>query len=257
MKGWIGVPSHTPCGYFQERTATTEGAYLAEVASEELDLLLPLGIRHFAEEFFRPRCESCGRCLPLRVKVNEHVPSKNERRILKRGRLFTSQLESPAASEEAWEIYLKHKQRFPLDSEGELDYATFCKVFFSPSPSHRILTLRDGKKLVLVSHIDITARSLSAVYCYYDSDYARYSPGTLAILQELELARGRNIEYLYLGYWIEGHPHMDYKKKFAPNQLLLTGDSWYDYLGPGGETVLDGNIPLNFVAARSFEELFS
>ncbi|MDQ6648100.1 MAG: arginyltransferase, partial [Pseudomonadota bacterium] len=37
--------------------------------------------------------------------------------------------------------------------------------------------------------------------------------------------------WLYLGFWIEGHPKMDYKRRFRPLQLR-GADGWKTMLGP-------------------------
>ena len=46
-----------------------------------------------------------------------------------------------------------------------------------------------------------------------------------AILRQIELARERGLPHLYLGYWIEHHPKMDYKVRFKPLELL-TAEGW-------------------------------
>ena len=40
--------------------------------------------------------------------------------------------------------------------------------------------------------------------------------GTLGILRQIEWARRDGRAHLYLGYWIAGHPKMDYKRRFRP-----------------------------------------
>jgi arginine-tRNA-protein transferase len=63
------------------------------------------------------------------------------------------------------------------------------------------------------------------VYTFFDpAEHAR-SLGTFAILQQVELARRRAVPWLYLGFWIEGHPKMDYKRRFRPLQVRHD-DGW-------------------------------
>ena len=44
-------------------------------------------------------------------------------------------------------------------------------------------------------------------------------PGAGSILQQVQLARRRGVPWLYLGFWIDGLPKMDYKRRFRPLQL--------------------------------------
>ena len=69
--------------------------------------------------------------------------------------------------------------------------------------------------------------ALSAVYTFYDPDEADRGLGTLAILRQLEWARRERRRHVYLGYWIEGHPKMDYKRRFRPLEAF-DGRQWHD-----------------------------
>ena len=66
---------------------------------------------------------------------------------------------------------------------------------------------------------------MSAVYTFYDPALEARGLGTHAILRQIELARERGLPHLYLGYWIERHPKMDYKARFKPLELL-TSEGW-------------------------------
>jgi arginine-tRNA-protein transferase len=76
-----------------------------------------------------------------------------------------------------------------------------------------------------VAVTDVCANGISAVYTFYDPAETARSLGTCAILQQIELARRRGMPWLYLGFWIDGHPKMDYKRRFRPLQVRGT-DGW-------------------------------
>ena len=57
------------------------------------------------------------------------------------------------------------------------------------------------------------------IQAFFDPDHARRSLGTLAILAGLDWAREREIQYYYLGFYIPGHPKMDYKRHFMPAEI--------------------------------------
>ena len=40
------------------------------------------------------------------------------------------------------------------------------------------------------------------------------------ILDQIRLARELKLDYVYLGYWVEGSPKMDYKKEYKPLEVF-------------------------------------
>jgi arginine-tRNA-protein transferase len=82
-------------------------------------------------------------------------------------------------------------------------------------------------RLIGVAVTDVCNAGISAVYTFYDPDEQDRGLGTFAILQQVELARRRGIPWVYLGFWIDGHPKMDYKKRFQPLQVRTT-EGWTD-----------------------------
>jgi arginine-tRNA-protein transferase len=65
------------------------------------------------------------------------------------------------------------------------------------------------------------------VYTFYAPEEAARSLGTYAILTQVEHARTLGLDHLYLGFWLDGHPKMDYKKNFRPLERL-DGREWID-----------------------------
>ncbi|MEM8994662.1 MAG: hypothetical protein AAGF23_07700, partial [Acidobacteriota bacterium] len=77
----------------------------------------------------------------------------------------------------------------------------------------------DGE-LVCVALVDILPGAMSAVYSYYEPSLRRRGLGVQAVLSQVEIARSRDMPFLYLGYWIEGNASMRYKARYQPHQLL-------------------------------------
>jgi len=215
-----------PCPYIPGRTASMEQFIAYAIGPEEHEILLAHGYRHFGNYYFRPACGVCTSCIPLRVRVEGLSFHRSWRRLLNKSASLELRINEMPSIQEAYEIYVLHKRRFG-DGE-ESDIRIFRESFFTEHPVSRLLTLRDGKRLVAVAHFDQVPGSFSAVYTYYnDRDYAWASPGKLSIIHLLQLAVATGRKYLYLGYYIHDNPFMRYKADFTPFEYSPRGGEWF------------------------------
>jgi arginine-tRNA-protein transferase len=206
------------------------------LSDSDLEELLAAGYRHFGTHFFRPVCSPCHKCLPLRIPLSDYCFSRSGRRLLRRNTRFFVTLTPPFPTFAAYELYLKHKERFdlPRDERRQESYHDFVDIFFHPFPFAYQLSVYDGDRLIAVSHLDMTASVISVVYCYYNDRYTRESLGSFAVYREIEIGLKRNLDFVYLGYYIPENRHMRYKVRFRPNQVLREEDRWEDLLDTGG-----------------------
>ncbi|MGC9311439.1 MAG: hypothetical protein ACP5IA_02005 [Sediminispirochaetaceae bacterium] len=220
----------TECPYIPGNSFISENIIVKEIDREGLDYLLSLGFRHFGEHFFRPVCSDCHQCIPIRVHVDGFAPSRSLKRAMSKGRNLEFRVGEPDPSREKHQLYLSHTERF--EQKDTAGYDSFVESFFHRFPFSRELQIFDGGRLLAVSHFDMTAGSLSAVYCYWDRGAAGWSPGTLAVVKELEIARIHRLSYVYLGYYVPKNSHMNYKARFRPSEVLVTEGSWVPFRGP-------------------------
>ena len=73
----------------------------------------------------------------------------------------------------------------------------------------------DGK-LVALAVCDLPDDGMSAVYTFFDPHMPKRSLGTYAILKQIEYVRDMELDWVYLGYWIENCRKMNYKTNFRP-----------------------------------------
>jgi arginine-tRNA-protein transferase len=76
---------------------------------------------------------------------------------------------------------------------------------------------------VAVCLTDLLEDGLSMVYSFFDPGLAKDSIGTYMILDHIRLARESGLPYVYLGYWVQNSPKMDYKSKFQPLETYREG----------------------------------
>ncbi|MCX6581189.1 MAG: arginyltransferase [Candidatus Aminicenantes bacterium] len=235
IKGLLFEPVTEECPYIDGVPSIYENLLVAELEDEDMETLLNMGFRHFGEIFFRPLCGHCLRCISVRIPVQRFSPSKSVRRLFNRAKGLRVALEKPIPSTEAFELYMRHKKRFKSkEYEVHERYGHYVRSFFHPYGFNRMLTIRDGDALAAVSHLDVTANAMSAVYCYFDEKYGRFSPGKLAVYKEIELAKEMGAQWLYLGYFIPRNRHTQYKIQFKPNQLMVGYDRWFDFMDAAG-----------------------
>jgi len=216
-----------PCGYFAERTAQN---LVIDPASPHLpqiyDAALTKGFRRAGGHVYRPQCPGCRACIPARVPVNEFVANRSQRRCLARNRDLELRIAPPAFTGEYFDLYRRYlgarHRDGGMDDPATEDFERFLFTTWSPT---KFIELRLRERLLAVAVTDFTTTGLSAVYTFFDPDESARGLGTCAILRQIELARERNLAYVYLGFWIARHPKMDYKARFAPLELL-DGSDW-------------------------------
>ncbi len=233
LRGYSLGENKSSCPYIDGQSFVSENYLIEDLNSEDIDTLLDRGYRHFGKFFFRPVCSECHRCLPIRIPVERYRFSRNAKRLFKRYEFFRIDIvDNPEVSQEKYLLYLKHKNRFPGEEES---YEQFAESFFNNFAFSKTIEIRDAEKLIAVTHMDSGTRSASAIYCYYDTDYLKMSPGRFSIYKGIEYAKESGRDYYYLGYYIEDNNHMSYKGSYRPNEVLLQEGMWVEGPGAGYE----------------------
>lgn len=216
-----------PCSYLPGREARSQvasPAYLinAKVYSE----LVRRGFRRSGVHTYRPRCDSCRACIPVRVMVNDFVPGRSQRRSWKRHHALHVSLLPLQDKPEYFALYRAYQQARHADGEMQHDDLEQYRQFLLQSHVETLLAeFRADGVLRMVSLIDVLDDGLSAVYTFYDTTLPQASLGTYNVLWQIELCRKLQLPYLYLGYWIAASNKMAYKARFQPLQGLI-GQNW-------------------------------
>jgi arginine-tRNA-protein transferase len=83
-------------------------------------------------------------------------------------------------------------------------------------------TGRSSGQLLAVALTDVLSDGLSMVYSFFEPDQGDRSLGTFMILDHIARAKRMGLQYVYLGYWVEGSRKMDYKGRFLPQERLMS-----------------------------------
>ena len=105
----------------------------------------------------------------------------------------------------------------PMYPASQAQYDDFLLSDWLPP---MFIELFDKDQLIGVAVTDEMAQSFSAIYSYFDPDYAERSLGSLMILIQCQLAKSLGKRYLYLGYQIDQNRKMSYKRQYRPYQIL-------------------------------------
>jgi arginine-tRNA-protein transferase len=217
-----------PCGYYAERrTSNLVPDPRIQMDKSLYSLLVSHGFRRSGGLVYRPHCEQCKACVPCRINVARFVANRRLRRCNKRNLDVTTHVRPARLSDEYFELYQRYLNQRHADGNmanpAPEDFTRFLLSDWCPTV---FIESRVQGRLIAVAVADFLKDGPSAVYTFFDPDEAVRSPGSFAILQQIWLAQVYGLPHVYLGYWIQGHPKMDYKIRF-PGMELLSESGWH------------------------------
>ena len=187
--------------------------------------LIQLGFRRSGRFAYRPHCEHCNACVPVRIPVNAFLASRSQRRAWKHHQPLTTTIQPLGFRQEHLELYgayqIERHNGIGLDQEMVDQYRNFL---VQSNVESRLVEFRQDGVLKMVSVVDMVSDGISAVYTFYDPHEARASFGTFNVLWLVEWCRSLGLPYLYLGYWIAQSAKMAYKQNFLPQEGLINGE---------------------------------
>jgi arginine-tRNA-protein transferase len=256
------IASPSPCSYLPDQLWSLEYEHVAAMSAAEYLQRMIEGWRRFGTMLFRPACQSCHKCLPIRVVVDRFQPSQSQKRARKANEGEVElRIGTPSVTRAKLALYDRYHD-FQADAKGWPQRPAKDTASYAGSFVHQPFEVEEWcyylhGRLVGVGYVDALppvyaapgarmgpggrvplalagqeplAGGLSAIYFFYEPALRNRSLGTWNVLALIEEAARRRLPYVYLGYYVEGCSSMAYKPKFIPNQIRDLDGRWQDFL---------------------------
>jgi len=220
------------CGYLPNKLAQSLIASPQHLIDAHIySGLIQQGFRRSGKFAYRPHCETCRECVPVRIMLAEFTPSRSQKRATRQHQNLTTTILPIGFHDDHYKLYAAYQTARHANTESvkeektEQDETDQYKNFLCQTNVESVMVeFRENGQLKMVSVIDIVLDGISAVYTFYETSDLSSSFGTYNILWQIEWAKTLNFPYLYLGYWIRDSKKMAYKQNYKPLEMLIDGE---------------------------------
>ncbi|MBO4520876.1 MAG: arginyltransferase [Alphaproteobacteria bacterium] len=215
-----------PCDYFPDRLESKTAADLNGPAAQTwANVLSRAGFRRSHGLCYIPSCPVCRACVSVRVRVQDFIPSKTMKKVLRRNQTAHLSVVPNVATAEQYELFKAYLSARHAGGEMEKMQYEEYRAMVEESPIETdLLELREEGRLIAVMLVDSFDDGFSAVYSFFEPSLKKRSLGTFMILEIIRQAKEAHKPYVYLGYLIKGLSNMAYKERFAPLEYYRAGE---------------------------------
>jgi arginine-tRNA-protein transferase len=156
--------------------------------------------------------------------ANSFSANRSQRRAWKQHANLDVTVHALQDRSEHYDLYQRYQsarhKNGGMDNDDRESYQNFL---LQSNVDSLLVEFREEGVLRMVSLIDLLNDGLSSVYTFYEPDVPQACFGVYNVLWQIELCRKLNLDFVYLGYWIEKSRKMTYKTDYQPAQGLING----------------------------------
>ena len=121
------VTTKYSCGYINNQEAQSMVATpYKKVDADTYSDLIQKGFRRSGQYVYKPQCNECSACIPIRICAKEFKRSQSQKRTLKKHSYVTAKILPLKFEEEHYNLYVHYqKNRHRLSSETNNDIADY------------------------------------------------------------------------------------------------------------------------------------
>lgn len=237
------VTSPAPCPYLPGRSERKVFTELKGPHADSLnDALGRIGFRRSQTVAYRPSCIDCNACVSVRVVTGDFVASSSQKRTIKAHGDLIATVCRPWSTSEQFDLLQRYLSvRHPEGGMTTMDEVDFADMVEHTPVTSYVIEYREPSadgvvpgRLVGACLTDRQCDGLSMIYSFYDPHYeGRQGLGNFIILDHIRRAEEMGLFYVYLGYWVEGSPRMQYKVRYRPMEKL--GRSGWERIDPADQ----------------------
>ena len=216
------TPPHS-CSYLDDKEATTLFLDPRETVTSDLySNLTDMGFRRSGGHLYRPHCDDCRACVPVRIPVQQFAARRRHRRIANRNADLRVVMEPAQFLPKYFELYERYITGRHRDGDMYPANADQFRSFLLSSWANtEFLCGYLGTDLVFVGALDKQRDGYSAIYTFFEPELPQRSLGVYSVLQQIAYCQRTGVNYLYLGYWIKECQKMSYKTDYRPLELMV------------------------------------